>query len=292
MRRYSDRIFDTVNVIVMIVCLIIFTWPLWFVVIASVSDPIAINLGEVLLFPKGLHLDGYEKIFEYKMLWSGYKNSIIVTFGGTILNMVFSVCLAYPLSVKTFAPRNVLTVFVMFTMYFGGGLIPTYLVMQDLHLINTLWAMIIPGLISVYNSLIIRSFFANSIPGELQEAATLDGAGDASYLFHVILPLSKPVFAVVGLYYMVGHWNNFTDALYYIYDIKKYPLQSILRELLMTNRMMADLTADSEMVQEAYRASEIMRYGVIIVAAIPMMCIYPFVQKYFIKGAMVGAVKG
>jgi len=177
-------------------------------------------------------------------------------------------------------------------MYFSGGLIPTYLLMKEVHLLNTLWAMIVPGLISVYNSLIIRSFFANSIPGELREAATLDGAGDASYLFQVILPLSKPVFAVVGLYYLVGHWNNFTMALYYIYDMDKYPLQTVLRDLLLTNRLMQDLAADPDMVEQALRAAQVMQYGVIIVAAVPMLCIYPFVQKYFIKGAMVGAVKG
>jgi len=292
-RSYSDKIFDIVNVIIMIMVLIIMIWPLWFVVIASISDPNAVTRGEVLLIPIQITFEGFEKILNYKQLWVGYGNTIVNTIVGTILNMVFSICLAYPLSEKTYAPRNVLTVFFMFTMYFGGGLIPHYLLYKDLGIINTRVAMIFPGLVSVYNSLIIRSYFQNSIPGELKEASTLDGANPGQYLIRVVIPLSKPVFAVIGLYYMVGHWNNYLDALYYIYKDELYPLQAVLKNLLISNKMLSDmLTEDPEMLEEAMRQTQLMQYGVIMVAAIPMLCVYPFIQKYFVKGVMIGAVKG
>jgi len=291
-RSYSDKIFDVVNLVLMVIIFIILIWPLWFVIIASFSDPDAVNAGKVLLMPVKVTFEGYERIMSYNTLWVGYKNTIIITAVGTVLNLIFSICLAYPLSVKTYAPRKLLTIFVMITMYFSGGLIPHYLMMKQIGLINTLWAMILPGLISVYNSLIIKSFFMNGIPGELREASTLDGAGDSQYLFRVILPLAKPVFAVVGLYYMVDHWNNFTSALYYIYDRNLYPLQTVLRDLLMTTKMQSDMMEDPEMAERAIRTAQLMQYGVIMVAAIPMLCVYPYVQKYFVKGAMVGAVKG
>lgn len=292
-RSYADKIFDIVNIIVMILILVVLIWPLWFVVIASFSDPSAVARGEVLLLPKEISFEGFQRILEYKMIWDGYKNTIIYTVAGTALNMIFSICLAYPLSEKSFAPRKILTIFFMFTMYFGGGLIPNFLLFKDLGLINTRWAMILPGMVSVYNSLIIRAFFMNSIPGELKEAAILDGANSAQYLWRVVLPLSKAVFAVVGLYYMVAHWNNYTNALYYLYKDDLYPLQAVLRRLLIGSKLLADLMAtDPEAAEVALKQAQLMQYGVIIVAALPMLCVYPFIQKYFVKGVMVGAVKG
>lgn len=292
-RYYSDKIFDIVNVVIMVALLFVFVWPLWFVVIASVSDPDAVHAGKVLLLPQGFTLDGYERILQYESIWKGYTNTIINTVLGTSLNMIMSVCMAYPLSDKNFRLRKALTVFFMFTMYFGGGLIPHYLLYKQMGIINTRWAMIIPSLVSVYNSLIIRSYFQNSIPEELKEAATLDGANAAQYLWRVVLPLSKPVFAVVGLYYLVAHWNNYTNALYYIYDESLYPLQSVLRRLLLTSKLVQDMMdVDPEAAALMLRQAQVMQYGVIIVAAIPVLCLYPFIQKYFVKGVMVGAVKG
>ena len=276
----------------MVVLLGIFTWPLWFVMIASISDPDAVLQGKVLLLPHQITFEGYERMFQYKQIWRGYANTIFYTVVGTGLNMIFSICLAYPMSDKNFKPRKFLMIFFMFTMYFSGGLIPNYLLMKQLGIVNTRWAMIMPGLISVYNSLIIRSYFMNSIPGELKEAATLDGANAAQYLWKVVLPLSKSVFAVVGLYYMVAHWNDFTNALYYIYDDALQPLQGVLRSLLMSGKMMNDMMDDPEEAMRALRQAQIMQYGVIMAAAVPMLCIYPFIQKHFVKGAMVGAVKG
>ncbi len=291
-KTFSDRVFDCFNVIIMIALLIIFLWPLWFVVIASISDPKLVLAGEVLVLPKGLTLNGYLKILQYDQIWIGYRNTIFYTLVGTFASLALSICMAFAMSEKSFAPRKILMVFFMITMYFGGGLIPTFLLMKNLKLLDTPFAIWIPGLISVYNSLIIRSYFMNSIPGELREAATLDGAGQGNYLLKIVLPLSKPVFAVVGLYYAVAYWNNYTKGLYYIYDRSLLPLQNILRDLLTSSRMVQDLSEDPEAAKQAIELVQSMKYGIIIVAALPMMILYPFIQKHFVKGVMVGAVKG
>ncbi len=295
-RRFnSDKLFDVVNVLIMLVLLVVFTWPLWFVLIASISDPILVMSGEVLLIPKKLTLAGYKQMLEYKELWTGYANTIFITVVGTVLNLIMSVCFAYPLSDKNFKPRRILLMVFMFTMYFSGGLIPHYLVVKQLGLLDTRWAMIIPSLISVYNSLVIRSYFMNSIPGELEEASLLDGANSAQYLWRVVLPLSKPVLAVVGLYYAVSHWNDYYNALIYLYKAELYPLQTVLRNLLISAQALVNDTSgitDAAAIEEAFNRAMTMKYSVIVVAAVPMLCIYPFVQKFFIKGVMVGAVKG
>ena len=292
MRRYSDKIFHVFNTLLMIVLLVIFIWPLWFVLVASISDPDLVNTGKVILFPKGITWGGYELMTQYKSIWIGYKNSIFYTVAGTFMSLFFSICLAYPMSDKSFAPRKILMIFFMISMYFGGGLIPTYLLLRNLKIINTYWAMLLPGMISVYNSLIIRSYFMNSIPGELKEASTLDGANAAQHLFKVVLPLSKPVMAVVGLYYAVGYWNNYTKALYYINDHSKYPLQMVLRSLLTSAKLIDELLYDPEYLEIVLEQAQLMKYSVIIIASVPMLCIYPFIQRFFIKGVMVGAVKG
>lgn len=291
-KTLSDRIFDVCNVAIMVLLLIIFVWPLWFVVIASVSDPKLVLAGEVLIFPKGLNINGFIKILQYDQIWTGYANTIYYTLVGTAASLILSIFMAYAMSEKSFAPRNILMVVFMITMYFSGGLIPTFLVMKKLKVLNTPFAIWLPGLISVYNSLIIRSYFMNSIPGELKEAATLDGAGQGNYLLKVVLPLSKPVFAVVGLYYAVAYWNNYTKGLYYIYDRELLPLQNVLRDLLTSSKMIQDMAEDPEAQKMAFETAQSMKYGVIIAAALPMMCLYPFIQKHFVKGVMVGAVKG
>jgi len=289
---YSDKIFDSVNLMVMILLIVVFTWPLWFIVIASFSDPDVVLRGKVLLLPRNITFAGYKHLFEYKEIWIGYANSIFYTVVGTTFNMIMSICFAYPMSEKSFAPRKILMPFFMFTMYFGGGLIPTYLLYRSIGIVNTRWAILLPGMVSVYNSLIIRSFFMNSIPGELKDSAKMDGANAFHYLCKIVLPLSKAVFAVVGLYYMVGNWNNYTKALYYIYDDSMAPLQIIVRRLVMSSKILADMATDPEMMEELIEQTQLMQYGIIIVASVPVLCVYPFVQKYFVKGVMVGAVKG
>nr|WP_289767227.1 carbohydrate ABC transporter permease [uncultured Acetatifactor sp.] len=294
-RSYSDKIFDVVNIIVMLILLIIFTWPLWFVVIASFSDPNEVWMGNVLLLPKKITLIAYEELLNYSSIWTGYKNTIFYTVVGTLVNLVMTVCAAYPLSRKDFVPRNFLMILFMITMYFSGGLIPTYLVVNKLHLLNTRWAMIIPGACSIYNVIITRTYFMNSIPHELQEAATLDGANSFQYLMKVVLPLSKPIMAVIGLYYAVGHWNDFYTALIYLNSEKLLPLQSFLRDLLMRAQTTMNVNMsgmDAASIEAKMKLAQTLKYSVIIVSTVPVLCIYPFIQKYFVKGVMIGSVKG
>lgn len=290
----SDRVFDVVNVAVMIFMVILFVWPLWFVVIASVSDPNQVWSGNVILWSKGFTTVAYEALADYSMIWVGYRNTIIYTVVGTLVNLVMTVCAAYPLSRKDFMPRNFFMVMFMITMYFGGGLIPTYLVVNSLNLINTPWAMIIPGACSIYNVIIMRTYFINSIPHSLQEAAELDGANAFQFLMKVVLPLSKPIIAVVALYYAVGHWNDFYTALLYINDQDLLPLQSFLRDILMSNKMSLNgmQGLDAAAAEAKMQLSQTLKYSVIIVSTVPVLCVYPFIQKYFVKGIMIGSVKG
>ena len=291
----ADKTFDVANVVIMILLFFIFAWPLWFVVIASFSDPGEVWRGNVILFPKGFSIDSYTENLKYKEIWIGYRNTIFYTVVGTVINLFMTVCMAYPLSRKKFMPKNILMVLCMITMYFGGGLIPSYLVVKNLHMIDTVWAMMIPGCLSVYNMIIMRSYFVNSIPDSLEEAATLDGAGPVQYLVKVVLPLSKPVIAVIALYYMVGHWNDFFSALIYVNDKNLLPLQTFLRNLLVTNtvgNVSQTQNLNPELLQKKIYLAQTIKYSAIIVSTLPVLCIYPFVQKYFVKGVMIGAIKG
>lgn len=292
MNSYSDKIFDVVNMLLMVVLVVVFAWPLWFVLISSFSDPFEVTMGNVLLFPKGLTLDSYKAMMKYSQILTGYANSLYYTVVGTGINMVLSICCAYPISRKDFPLRKPLLLMFLFTMYFSGGMIPTYLVVKQVGILNTRWAMMLPGAISVYNCLVMRNYFMNSILGELEEAAVLDGANAAQYLQKVVLPLSKPVLAVIGLYYAVGHWNAYYAALLYLQDLDLYPLQSILRNIMSATQMINDPSLSAEEIDAMVRLEMTMKYSVIVAAAFPMLCLYPFIQKYFVKGVMVGAVKG
>lgn len=293
-KSYSDRVFDIINIIIMLALLVIFLWPLWFVVIASFSNPNEVWNGNVILLPKGFTLSAYEPVSQYKMIWTGYKNTIIYTVVGTFINLVMTICAAYPLSRKDFVPRNFLMFIFMLTMYFSGGLIPTYLVVSKMHLLNTPWAMMIPGAVSIYNVIITRTYFVNSIPSSLQEAAELDGANTFQFLMKIVLPLSKPIIAVIALYYAVGHWNDFFTALIYLNDKELMPLQSFLRDLLMSNKMSLNNMQglDAAQAEAKMQLSQTLKYSAIIVSTVPVLCIYPFIQKYFVKGVMIGSVKG
>ncbi len=293
----QDKIFDTVNLVLIVILLFIFVWPLWFVVISSFSDPYEVWRGNVLIWFKGFTLEGYDQLFRYQPIWIGYRNSLLYTVLGSAINMVMTVLCAYPLSRKDWLPRKFFLTFCLITMYFGGGLIPTYLVVKSLKLTNTIWAMMIPSALSFYNALIVRSYFSNSIPHELQEAAELDGANPMQYLIQVVLPLSKPVLAVVCLYYAVGHWNDYYTALIYIANRNLIPLQTALREVLMSAASIADLlhNGNSDIAMQMQKKQELamsLKYTSIIAGIIPMMIAYPFVQKYFVRGVMVGAIKG
>lgn len=278
----------------MLVLLIVFLWPLWFVLIASISDPSQVWTGNVLLLPKGITTAAYEKLFEYKEILRAYGNSVYYTVVGTLVALIMTVCCAYPLSRKDFMLQKPLLYLAMFTMYFSGGLIPNYLMMKDIGLLDTRWALIIPGAISVYNMLVVKNYFSNSIPGELQEAAFLDGANSFQYLLKVVIPLSKPVLAVVGLYYAVAIWNDYYQALVYINNTDLLPVQNLVRNLLFSTRLIAESGggSDAAAVAAQNQLAQTLKYSIIVVTALPMLCVYPFIQKFFVKGIMVGSVKG
>ena len=237
-------------------------------------------------------LKGYETVLQYKSVWIGYKNTIIYTLCGTLINVAVTMLCAYPLSRKELGGRTFFTFLFSFTMLFSGGLIPTYILIRDLRMINTVWAMLLPGAMSVYNMIIARVFIESSIPGDLLEASRLDGASDAQYFFHVVLPLSKAVIAVIALYYAVGHWNSFFNAFIYLNDKVLYPLQLFLRDILVQNNIDSSDITDPEMAAQIQGLATQLKYPIIVISTLPMVCLYPFVQKHFNKGVMVGSLKG
>ena len=288
----QDKVFDIANILIMAILIFIFVWPLLFVLSASVSDPAAVTLGKVWLFPKGFNLEGYKAIFNYKNIWVGYKNTVIYTALGTTLNLFMTICAAYPLSRKDFMPRKALTRIFMFTMFFSGGLIPSYMVVVKLGIYDTIWAMLLPSAVHVMYIIIMRTYFQTSIPQSLHEAAELDGANTAQVLWHIVLPLSGPILAVMALYYGVGKWNSYFDALVYMSSTSKYPLQMFLREILINNQVDLNMVGlDLAAAEAKMHLAQVIKYGVIVVASLPVLCVYPFVQKYFVKGVMIGAVQ-
>lgn len=289
----ADRVFYIVNGIVMGILFFIYAWPLWFIVVSSFSDPNLVTSGQVFLLPKGFHFSGYELILEYKDILTGYANSLLYTIIGTALNIFMTILAAYPISRQDFVLRKFFTIFLVFTMYFSGGLIPLFLQVRDLGLYNSPLAMIIPGAVSVYNVLILRSFFMYGVPKSLEEAAILDGANTLQMLVRVVLPLVKPTIAVLVLYYAVGHWNDYFSALIYLKDRNLMPLQTVLRDILIVGKIdMSSSGMEMEAVIAKLKTAQTLKYSVIIVSTVPLMLAYPFIQKYFVKGIMIGAVKG
>lgn len=288
----SDLIFDIFNAIILGVITLLVLYPLYFIVIASFSDPDAINTGQVIFFPKGFNTLGYQKIFEDTKIWRSYGNTIFYTLFGTGINIVLTMLFAYPLSRKDFSCRKLFTFFMMFTMYFQGGLMPTYILMQKMGLYDTPWVMVLLPAINVFNVIIAKTNIQNNIPDELYEAAIIDGCNHFQFFGKIIMPLSKSIIAVLALYYGVAHWNEFMNGLVYLRDEGLYPLQLVLRGILVQNQASADMMADIESMMEQQKAAELIKYGLIIVSALPVLIIYPFLQKYFAKGVMVGAVKG
>lgn len=275
-----------------IILLLIVAYPLYFIVIASVSDPSMVMNGEVWLWPKKINLAGYEELFQVKRIWTGYRNTIIYAILGTAVSMLVTVPAAYALSIKELKARKLAMLYFMFTMFFNGGLIPTYLVVaQTLHMDNSFWVMIIPFCLNVYNMIIMRTFFESSLPQELWEAAQLDGCSHVYYLMKVALPLSKAVLSVIVLYYIVGKWNEYFTALIYIRNDKLVPLQIVLRDILIQNEAFTGAEMGAAGL-EASKKANLIKYASIVVATLPMMILYPFLQKYFEKGVMIGAVKG
>lgn len=293
-RSKDDILFDTLNTIFLSLALILVLYPLYFVVIASISEPVAVQSGAVTFFPVDVTFEGFEKIFGYDIVWIGYLNTIIYVTIHTTLAVVMTLMTAYPLSRKTFLGKKFFLFFLMFTMYFSGGMIPLYLQMKNLNLINSMWSVIFIGMISVYNVIITKTFLQSSIPEELYEAAAIDGCNHFRFFALMILPLSKSIIAVMVLYYGIAMWNDYFNAMLYLTDSIKFPLQLILKSILAQNEVSSDMLAGSDFENEIERQRivDLMRYGLIIVSTIPVLIIYPFLQKYFVKGVMIGSVKG
>lgn len=288
----GDVVFDIINYSLLTICMLLILYPLYFVLIASFSDPNLIYSGEIWLFPKGLTLDGYERIFADSTIWIGYGNSLLYAVVGTAISLAITLMAAYPLARKDLIGRGPIMWFFVFTMFFGGGLIPTYLLIKDLNMINTIWALVVPGAAGVFHIIIVRTFFQSTIPDEMREAAFIDGCSNTKFFLGMVLPLSKPIIAVMVLYHVVGFWNGFFDAMIYLNEESKFPLQLVLRNILVQNQVNSNMMIDVESYAAKLRVTELIKYGVIIIASLPLLILYPFLQRYFVKGVMIGSIKG
>ncbi|QGQ94284.1 carbohydrate ABC transporter permease [Paenibacillus psychroresistens] len=288
----SDKLFDIINIGLLIVITLIFLYPLLFVVSASISDPLKVTNGEVWLWPKGFSLEAYKTVFANKDILIGYKNTIIYTVVGTAVNLCMTIAAAYPLSRKDFYGRTPLTILFTFTMFFSGGLIPTYIVIGKLGLLNHFWVMILPNAVSMFNVYLMRTYFQSSIPEELHEAATIDGARKLTTLFRIVLPLSAPIIAVMILFYAVEYWNSYFNALIYLSDRAKFTLQLFLREILVQNQTASMIQPGQNFALKQALLAQSIKYALIIIANLPVLMLYPFAQRYFVQGVMIGAIKG
>ncbi|RAJ01253.1 MULTISPECIES: carbohydrate ABC transporter permease [Paenibacillus] len=279
----------TIYILLSLVALVVI-YPLIFIVSSSISSPAAVTSGRVWLWPVDISFNGYKALFNTPEILIGYGNSIFYTAAGTLISVALTIMIAYPLSRKTFFGRNTLMMIITFTMIFSGGLIPTYMVVKQLHLIDTRWALLIPNAIWVWQVIIARSFFQSSIPGELLEASEIDGCSDMRFIWSVVLPLSKPIIAVLVLMYAVGQWNAYFDALIYLKSADLFPLQLILRSIIIQNNGSGAM--DLAKMVERQQLTELLKYSLIVVATLPVLVIYPFVQRHFVQGMLVGSVKG
>lgn len=292
-----DKIFLAINYTFVMFAFLIVLYPLIYILSASISDPKLVGSGEMWLLPKGITFEGYIRVFENENIWNGYLNTIIYTVVGTMINLVVTLPAAYALSRKDFYGRGFFTAMFMVTMFFSGGMVPSYLLVKQLGMIDTIWALVIPGAVSIWNLIVCRTFFQSSIPKELQEAAQIDGCTNMRLFIKIVLPLSMPIIAVMALFYGVGHWNSYFSALIYLNDAAKYPLQLVLRQILVLQQMsaqgggMIDGSTATALNNKAEIAA-LVRYSTIIVATIPIIAVYPFLQRYFVQGVMIGSVKG
>ncbi|MFR2465873.1 MAG: carbohydrate ABC transporter permease [Clostridia bacterium] len=289
----KDRVLYAFNYLFLLLIFIIVGYPLLIVASNSLSSPEAVTGGKVWLLPVDFSLEGYQAVFQDKSIVSGFRNSFFYMIVGTAINMVVTTLCAYPLSIKTLPGRRWFMLLFSFTMFFSGGMIPTYLLIYKLGMINTVWSMILPGAISVWNMILMRTYFMNSVPGDIREAAIIDGCSDFRYLVKILIPLSVPIMAVLVLYYAVGHWNSYFNALLYLRDTDLYPLQMVLRNILIMNNASMDMLAsDPEAMSLRIKMIDLVKYSVIVVASLPLVILYPFIQKYFVQGIMVGSLKG
>jgi multiple sugar transport system permease protein/putative aldouronate transport system permease protein len=290
--RGSDRVFTIVNYAILTVFLVAVAYPLIYVFSASLSDPKAVISGRMWLWPVDVTLDGYRAVFRNSRVLVGFRNSLFYTVAGSFVSVVLTILAAYPLSRKDLAGRNIIMFFFVFTLLFGGGLIPTYLVVREVGLLNTPFALIIPAALSVYNMIITRTFFQFTIPDELLEAAQLDGCSDFRFVRDVVIPLSGPIIAVNALFYAVGQWNQYFNALIYLTNPDLFPLQLILREILVQNQVDLTQISDVNQLMNRQNLQDLLKYSLIVVASAPVLIIYPFVQKHFVRGVLIGSLKG
>jgi putative aldouronate transport system permease protein len=287
----GDHVFHVVNTAIMTLICIVILYPLYYVVVASVTDPVAIQGGELLLYPKKLYFDGYVTALHYGPLLTGYKNSIIYTLVGTLINIAATIPGAYALSRKDMAGRNGIMFIMTFTMFFSGGMIPLYMLVRNLRMMNTIWALVLPGGVSVFNLIVVRTFYQSNIPDSLLEAAKIDGCSDLRFFFRVVLPLSSTIIAVMVVFYAVNHWNSYFSAIMYLNARSKMPLQAILRDLLIENTITVDMRVNPAEAVEKMKRADQLKYCVIILASLPVMVVYPLAQKHFTQGVLIGSIK-
>jgi putative aldouronate transport system permease protein len=294
----TDRLFLICNYLYVTIAFVLVLYPVIYILSASISTPSYVNSGEMWLLPKGITFEGYIRVFENSKIWVGYGNTILYTVVGTLINLLVTLPAAYALSRKDFVGRGFFMGMFLVTMFFSGGLIPTYLIVKQLGLVNSMWALILPGAASVWNIIVARTFFQSTIPIELQEAAHMDGCTNLRLFLKIVVPLSTPIIAVMALFYGVGHWNSYFNALVYLNDQSKYPLQMVLRQILVLQEMStsaqgAATSGEAAMAMNAKAdMAALLKYAVIIVATLPIIAVYPFVQRYFVQGVMIGSVKG
>ena len=288
----ADKITYLVFDLILTILFVIVAYPLILIISSSVSSSSAVVTGRVKLLPVEPTLLGYQTVFRTKSVWTGYLNSFYYAVLGTSINLVMTCLAAYPLSRKDLRGRNLIMGLFTFTMFFSGGLSPGFLLVSDLGMMNTVWAMVLPGAISVYNMILARTYFQSSIPVELLEASQIDGCNNTRFILKVVIPLSKPILAVLCLYYAVGHWNSYLNALLYLNDARRYPLQIVLRDILMLTQVDFSESLDTEFLLKQQEIATLMKYSLIIVASLPVLIAYPFVKKYFVKGVMIGSLKG
>jgi putative aldouronate transport system permease protein len=287
-----DAVFDFAVTVVCILCLLIVLYPLYFVFIASISGPSAITNGKVILLPRDINWSGYKMVFGDARVLRGYGNTMLYAGGTTVMGLLLTIPCAYALSRSDFVGRKVILKLMVFTMYFSGGMIPTYMVVRDLGLIDNRFTVVLMLSFTVHNLLVARTFFANTLPTELWEAAEIDGCSNGQYFVSVVIPLSGAIIAVIALYYCVAQWNDYMTSLLYLNTQSKYSLQMFLRDILLSSKSIAADTNDPDDVLEAIKAAQTIKYAVVIVAIVPMMIVYPFLQRFFVQGVMIGSIKG
>ena len=288
----STIVFDTVNLIILMIIILLILYPLIYIFSSSFSSTEAVLGGRVWLWPVEPTLNAYKVAFEYDKIWTGYLNSFIYMVLGTAVGVVVTTFAAYPLSLRKLPGKRYLSMMFLFTMLFSGGMIPSYLLVRNLHMLNSIWAMVLPGAVNVWNIIVMRTYFENTIPQELYEAAELDGCSSFGIFWRIVLPLSGSIVAVVALFFAVSLWNSYFSALIYLSDDKMYPLQIILRDILILNDMEVSSGADIAMLEAQQGLANVLRYVLIVIATLPLLIVYPFVQKFFVKGVMIGSVKG